>query len=296
MSELIVEQQADYWVGRFNAMASPCEVLMEVTSRAEAEMLAQCAYDEAKRVEQKFSRYRDDNIIYTINNSEGQPVEVDDETANLLDYAEQCYQLSEGRFDITSGLLRQVWQFDGSANLPSAELVELLMLSISWKKVTWQRPFITLLAGMEIDLGGIGKEYAVDTTTKLLNEKTAASLLVNFGGDLAVTKARKSGQGWYVAVDNPDQCGTSTGQEIEVKQGALATSGDAQRYLLKEGVRYSHILDPTNGWPVVDAPRSVTVFAASCTEAGILATLSMMHGLNAESFLDEQQVKSWVVR
>ncbi len=296
MSDLIVEQQADYWVGRFKAMASPCEVLMEVSNYSDAEMLAQSAYDEAKRIEHKFSRYRDDNIIYEINTSKGKAIKVDDEMANLLDYADHCYQLSEGRFDITSGLLRQAWKFDGSDNLPPIELIERLKLSISWKKVDWQRPYITLPSGMEIDLGGIGKEYAVDTSTNLLKQKTAASLLINFGGDLAVTALRKNGEGWCVAVDSPDQVGSSTGQEIELKQGALATSGDAQRYLLKESVRYSHILDPTTGWPVVDAPRSVTVFAASCTEAGILASLSMMHGSGAEAFLNEQQIRSWVVR
>ncbi len=296
MSDLIVEQQADYWVGRFKAMASPCEVLMEVSNPSDAEMLAQLAHDEAKRIEQKFSRYRDDNIIYKINTSKGRAVAVDDEMANLLDYADHCYQLSEGRFDITSGLLRQAWKFDGSDNLPPTELITHLKFSISWKKVTWQRPYITLPAGMEIDLGGIGKEYAVDTSNNLLKQKTAASLLINFGGDLAVTGPRKNGGGWCIAVDSPDQSGSSIGQEIELKQGALATSGDAQRYLIKEGVRYSHILDPTTGWPVIDAPRSVTVFAANCTEAGILATLSMMHGSGAEAFLNEQKIRSWVVR
>ncbi len=296
MGDLIVERQADYWVGRFNAMASPCEVLMEVSNRSDAVALAQSAYDEAKRIEHKFSRYRDDNTIYKINTSQGRAIAVDDEVANLLDYADHCYQLSERRFDITSGLLRQAWKFDGSDNLPPVELIERLKSFISWKKVTWQRPYITLPTGMEIDLGGIGKEYAVDTSTNLLKQKTAASLLINFGGDLAVTGPRKNGGGWCVAVDSPDRSGSSTGQEIELKQGALATSGDAQRYLLKAGIRYSHILDPTTGWPVVDAPRSVTVFAANCTEAGILATLSMMHGSGAEAFLNEQQIRSWVVR
>ncbi|MCF6282696.1 MAG: FAD:protein FMN transferase [Candidatus Polarisedimenticolaceae bacterium] len=296
MADLHIEQQADYWLARFTAMASPCELLMEVANRTEAEALAQCAYDEAKRIERTFSRYRDDNIIHQINTSSGCPIEVDEEMANLLDYADHCYQLSEGRFDITSGLLRQAWKFDGSDNLPETALIERLRLSVSWKKVIWQRPFITLPKGMEIDLGGIGKEYAVDSTTNLLRQKTAASLLINFGGDLAVTHARKSGNGWCVAIDHPDRCGSSSGQEIEIKQGALATSGDAQRYLLKDGIRYSHILDPTTGWPVAETPRSVTVHAANCTEAGILATLSMLHGRGAEAFLKQQQVTSWVLR
>lgn len=293
---LVVEQHTGYWVGRFMAMASPCELLMEVSNRLMAETLTQDAHREAKRIEHKFSRYRNDNIIHKINTSQGDRVEVDEETANLLDYADHCYLLSEGRFDVTSGLLRQAWKFDGSDNLPDAALVERLKSRLSWQRVIWQRPFITLPDGMEIDLGGIGKEYAADITRNQLMSRCSESILVNFGGDLCVTGARREGQGWRVAIDSPDQSGHSSGQEIELKQGALATSGDAQRYLLKEGIRYSHILDPTTGWPVADAPRSVTVHALNCTEAGILATLAMLHGREAESFLEDQQIESWVLR
>jgi thiamine biosynthesis lipoprotein len=296
MKDLHLEQHTDYWAGHFTAMASPCVLLMEAANRSEAEALAQYAFSEAKRIEKKFSRYRDDNIIYEINRSRGQPIEVDEELANLFDYADQCYQLSEGRFDITSGLLRQAWKFDGSDNLPSNALVKRLKKHISWKKVTWQRPYITLPEGMELDLGGIGKEYAVDKTKNQLMQMTRSSLLVNFGGDLCISGPRKEGQGWHVAIDDPLHKGHSSGQEIEVKQGALATSGDAQRYLLKDGIRYSHILDPTTGWPVTEAPRSVTVHAPSCTEAGILATLAMLHGKEAESFLEEQEITAWVMR
>jgi thiamine biosynthesis lipoprotein len=85
-------------------------------------------------------------------------------------------------------------------------------------------------------------------------------------------------------------------KNFELHRGGIATSGDARRFLLKDGIRYSHILNPLTGWPVKDAPRSITVLADTCTEAGILATLAMLQGTAAEQFLDEQQVKYWIIR
>ncbi|HKI73605.1 MAG TPA: FAD:protein FMN transferase, partial [Pseudomonadales bacterium] len=120
--------------------------------------LGRIAEAEAKRIEIKYSRYRDDSVTAKINNSRGQPVEVDDETAALLDYADECYELSDGLFDITSGALRRAWRFDGSSNLPSCEEVIAILPCVGWNKITWQRPYITLPANMEIDFGGIGKE------------------------------------------------------------------------------------------------------------------------------------------
>jgi thiamine biosynthesis lipoprotein len=83
---------------------------------------------------------------------------------------------------------------------------------------------------------------------------------------------------------------------INLSCGALATSGDTQRYLLRDGVRYGHILDPTTGWPVENAPRSITVAADTCTQAGMLSTLAMLRGTHAEAFLEEEGVQFWCLR
>lgn len=295
-----LERVQDYWVGRFEAMASPCEVLLDVDSRAEAERLFDIARDEARRIEHKFSRYRDDSAVQRINRGTGTPVEVDAETAALLDYAAQCHALSEGRFDITSGVLRRVWTFDGSDRVPSEEAVAALLPRIGWHKVRWERPRITLPAGMEIDLGGLGKEYAVDRSARLLADATEASVLVNYGGDLYVNRVRRNGRGWFVGVEDPASGlavtdGRYSVHRFELQHGGLATSGDARRYLFRHGQRYSHILDPTTGWPVPDAPRSVTVAAATCTEAGLLATFAMLRGRDARRFLAAEGVRHWCV-
>ncbi|KAA1175712.1 FAD:protein FMN transferase [Marinobacter salinexigens] len=285
------------WQGRFKAMASPCEILMEGVSRAQAEEALRYAARETWRLEHKFSRYVEGNPVDRINRSHGKPVVVDDELSLMLDYAAQCFELSDRRFDITSGVLRRAWRFDGSDRLPEKSDTDNLLRLVGWNKLNWQRPTLTLPEGMEIDFGGIGKEYAVDRIVLDLNRSLpkGTSLLVNFGGDLACNGARTNGQAWVVGVEDHKKLSDST-ETLSLRGGALATSGDSRRYLVKDGVRYGHILDPRTGWPVPEAPHSVTVAAPTCTLAGMLATFAMLQGSEAEEFLQQQQVQYWVQR
>lgn len=285
----------DYWCGRFQAMGSPCEVLLSYDSEQQARELTLLVQAEALRIEQKYSRYRDDNIIFQINHAEGQAIELDEESAQLVDYARLCHQLSQGRFDITSGILRQVWCFDGSDHLPSQEQIDPLLALIGFQRLNWQNPSLQIPRGMEIDLGGIGKEYAVDRAAMLLQQQGVESGLVNFGGDLHVIGPRAADIPWTIAIEDPELQQAAKGS-IRLSRGAMATSGDSHRYLLKNGIRYSHILDPTTGWPVPDAPRSVSVIAATCLEAGMLATFAMLKGIEAESFLHEEECEHWIIR
>jgi len=279
----------------FSAMASPCEVRVESPSAMLTEQLGRIAETEARRIESKFSRYRDDSIITLINRSEGKVVTVDDETAALLDYADSCYHLSKSQFDVTSGVLRRIWRFDGSDNVPDKRRVKEILPYIGWSRVKWRRPNLILPRGMEIDFGGLGKEYAVDSAVLKIKQMSEVPVLVNFGGDLRVSGPRRDNLRWLVAIESADGNGV-TSSRLELLNGALTTSGDTRRYLIKNGVRYSHILDPRNGWPVRDAPRSVTVAAPTCMQAGVMSTLAMLKGKKAEDFLRREGVQSWVIR
>lgn len=278
----------------FFAMASPCEVLLEASDLRDARELGHLAAQEAWRIETKYSRYRPESIVSAINGSRGKSVVVDAETAALIDYAARCHALSAGGFDITSGVLRRCWTFDGSDHVPAPDDVARLLPLVGFDKVEWQSPRITLPAGMELDFGGFGKEYAVDRVLAIAAGRFPGAILVNFGGDLAANHAPSSAP-WQVGVERPD-----TDREarllLELTRGGLATSGDTRRFLLRDGVRYSHILDVRTGWPVANVPRSVTVAAASCVEAGMLATLAMLQGSRAEAFLEEQGVRYWSLR
>ena len=275
-------------------MACPCEALIDAPDEATARRAARAVAAEAWRIERKFSRYRDDNLVHAINHADGKPVQVDEETARLLDYAADCHELSDGLFDLTSGVLRQVWKFDGSDRLPAAEAIAKVMQRVGWRKVRWEPPMLRLEPGMEIDFGGIGKEYAVDRAAQLGLEAGGAPLLVNFGGDLYATGPRRDGSPWSVAIESVTVGGGTP--RIELRRGGVTTSGDARRFLLKDGVRYGHILDPRTGWPVQDAARSVTVLADNCTQAGLLSTLAILQGKGAEAFLEHEGVTHWVMR
>ena len=273
-------------------MGSPCELLCEAQSARDAEALATLVAAEAWRIEEKLSRYIDGNIIQQINSAAGKPVTVDTETAQLLDFAQTLYTMSDAAFDITSGVLRRAWTFDGSDNIPSTSDVRALLSLVGWDKVDWQSPRLILPAKMEIDLGGIGKEYAVDRAVDILRSKRKTPCLVNFGGDLAVTGPPQMRKAWTVGIE---PVGNSV-KLIELRHGALATSGDARRFLLKDGIRYGHVIDPRTGWPVEQAASSITVAADTCTQAGMLSTLAMLKGPSAERFLDSQTEQYWCSR
>jgi FAD:protein FMN transferase len=277
-------------------MASPCEVLMDAAAKADARDIIEAVSAEAWRVEHKYSRYRADNIVHAINTSGGREVVVDEETAALLDFSAQLHALSDGRFDITSGVLRRAWTFDGGSHVPARGEIEGIRALVGWNQVSWKRPALRMQPGMEIDFGGIGKEYAVDRASALARQMNEESCLVNFGGDLALSRPRRSGIAWRVGVEAASSRDAGAVRMIEVRQGALATSGDTYRYVARDGRRYTHILDPRTGYPIENAPRCVTVAAGSCTQAGMLTTLALMQGAHAEKFLEDACVQFWVQR
>ena len=279
----------------FMAMNSPCEVLLDGGTERVMQMLGQLAGAEARRIEHTYSRYRSDSLLSAVNRSAGMPVAITPEMAALLDYADTCFRLSDGRFDITSGVLRRAWRFDETATMPSASAIGALLPLIGWEKIERGPATVTVPPGMELDFGGLGKEYAVDRVLLMLAEKTDVPVLVNFGGDLRVTGPRRDGSAWQIAIDAVDP-GAESPAAIALKQGALTTSGDARRSIVIDGTRYGHILDPRSGWPVQNAPRSVTVAAPTCMEAGIMSTLAMAHGAAAEQFLRDEQQSAWVLR
>ena len=293
--ELTIEPRGEHLVAAcFTAMASPCEVLLPTNDRPAALQLGTLVAQEAWRIEKKFSRYRPDSVTAWIHANCGTAIDVDPETASLIDFASQCFQISDGLFDITSGILRQAWKFDGSDRVPEPEAIEQLLPLIGFDKLEWRSPRLLLPMGMELDFGGIGKEYAVDRAYELLAANRRDPFLINFGGDLRANRAPSHGS-WQVGIERPDALREAT-MILELERGALATSGDSRRYLLKDGVRFGHLLDPRTGWPVAGAPRSVTVAASSCTEAGLLATLALLQGNRAKELLEQEGVRYWLVQ
>lgn len=280
----------------FSALGGPCEVLVDGDETAAVTAALMAVAQEAWRIEDKFSRYKPSGVVHHINTTAGEAISLDDESAGLIDYAHACHRLSAGRFDITSGVLRKVWRFEAGHRIPTHKAVARVQALVGWHKVQWRKPTLQLRAGMEIDLGGIGKEYAVDRAAALLAQSGCLASLVNFGGDLRANGPRRNGAPWMIGIDDPRATGEQCLSGRPLALGAMATSGDARRFILARGRRYGHILDPRTGWPVVDAPHSVTVQAPTCLEAGMLATFGILQGHQAEAFLQSQQVLHLVVR
>ena len=285
----------------FDAMASPCEILLDSHDVTLAQKIATLACQEVWRIEDKFSRYNNHGLCAQINQSQGLSVAIDPETVQLLQFANQCYQLSDGLFDLTAGVLRRAWRFDGSDHIANQSQIDALLPLVDWQKVSFDANSITLPSGMELDFGGIGKEYAVDRVILLIKHLTTTAALVNLGGDLAATGPRQHQQNWLVGIEHPGLDAYNNQLIVSLQQGALATSGDAKRFLLRDGIRYSHILNAKTGWPMTNAARSVTVAAPQCTQAGLLATLALLQGSDAEPFLAEQTIanqplKYWLIR
>jgi thiamine biosynthesis lipoprotein len=259
-------------------MGCPCALELTGRSRPRLEAIARAAVDEVGRIEAKYSRYRSDSLTSRINRSAGDPdgVIVDDETAALLDYADTAHRESGGLFDITSGSLRRAWDFR-SGRLPSrAEIAELLP-RIGWEKLRWERPRLVLPeAGMEVDFGGFGKEYAADRAAALCGERSVRHGLVDLGGDLAVIGPHPDGSPWRVGIRHPRAPGSAIAT-LSVAAGGIASSGDYERFMIVDGVRYGHILDPRSGWPV-EGLAGVTVAASHCLLAGTATTVAMLKG------------------
>ena len=189
---------------------------------------------------------------------------IDAETAALLRYADECFALSDGRFDLTSGVLRRVWNFRAAApRLPARAALDAARALIGWQDVEWDDRAIRLpRAGMEIDFGGIGKEYAADRVATICREHGIASGLVNLGGDVRAIGAQPDGAPWRVGIRHPRDPGRAIAV-LDVVDAAVATSGDYERFVEIDGVRYCHLLDPRTGMPVAHW-QSVSVVAPLC--------------------------------
>ena len=273
----------------FEAMASRCEIRIAVPDPQVGAILAQQAVTEVRRIETRYSRYRPDSAVSRINAAAGDEwVSCDAETVALLDYADTLYLSSGGLFDITCGVLRRAWDFR-RAQVPSPEVLEPLLALVGWRRVKRDGDRVHLPQdGMEIDFGGFGKEYAADRAAALLMELGVRHGYVNLGGDMRFIGAQLDGEPWIIGIQDPRDP-ERTVASIPVSHGALATSGDYERYFDLDGRRYCHILDPRSGMPVSHW-RSVSVLAPLAIAAGSCSTIAMLKQADGLDFLEQSGI------
>lgn len=275
-------------------MGGPNEVLLGGCASAAAVAACDAAVAEVERIESKYSRYRTDSALSHLNAAAGQGwVSVDEETRQLLDYADACYRASSGLFDITSGVLRRAWDFSGRQGppcLPDPSLLAQLVRRVGWERVERRGERVRLARETELDLGGIAKEYAVDRVCALLWSLGVRHALVNLGGDTRVFGGQPTPSGqtapWRIGVAHPRNEGAVLGT-VALTDGAVASSGDYERYVEIEGRRFCHVLNPRTGMSV-SYWQSVTVVAPVCVSAGSASTIAMLLEAHAGAFLQEQ--------
>ena len=271
---------AGFYKLAFQAMGTVCRVhfrsLNPTLARDfQGEVLRWIAQFEAK-----YSRFIGDSLISRINAAAGEHwVEIDAETENILKLCGEMVFFTRGAFDPTSLPLIQLWNWKANPPIvPTDAQIAAARELTGWTKVQ-RRPGAIFLprAGMSLDLGGIGKEYAVDRVVMMALERGIEHVLVDFGQDVRVHGSPPEGESWHIGLDdpkNPGQCWTG----VVVTNHAVATSGDYLRHFTKDGRRYGHIIDPRTGLPVWNGCLSVSVIAPTCTVAGILTTSAFILG------------------
>jgi thiamine biosynthesis lipoprotein len=260
----------------FKAMGAPCEIQLYAESHTEAKRVSGLAMADVHRLESRYSRYRSDSFLSAINRvaAIGGSIPVDDETAGLLNYAATCHRESDGLFDITSGILRRAWRFD-LGKLPDRAEVQSLLDKVGWHRVRWTPPVLEFpVSGMEIDFGGVVKEYAADRVAALCWEAGMRHGIVNLGGDIKIIGPHPDGGPWRIGIRHPRRPDAVI-RTLPLHNGALASSGDYERCIVLDGVRYGHVLNPKTGWPVRYL-ASVSVAADLCVIAGSASTIAML--------------------
>ncbi|MFM2082600.1 MAG: hypothetical protein RL380_1291 [Verrucomicrobiota bacterium] len=273
---------AGFYKLTFHAMGTVCRVNFRLLNPTAArdfqgELLRWVANFEAK-----YSRFLANSLISRINAAAGEHwVELDAETENILKLCGEMFFFTRGTFDPTALPLIQLWNWKANPPvMPTTAQIAAARELCGWNKIQ-RRPGAIFLprAGMSLDLGGIGKEYAVDCVVTLALQAGIENVLVDFGQDVRVHGAPPEGGAWHIGLEDPKNPGQLwTG--VAVTKHAVATSGDYLRHFTQDGRRYGHIIDPRDGSPVSNGCLAVSVIAPTCTVAGILTTSAFVLGVH----------------
>jgi thiamine biosynthesis lipoprotein len=240
----------------------------------------QFAIDWVARFEARYSRFLPDSIVGRINaRAGGDWVEFDEEAEELFAACDRMHGISNGIFDPATLPMLKLWNWKAEPpTVPTESAIIAARELCGWEKVQRRPRAMRLpIAGMGIDLGGIGKEYAVDCLVQMARQRGITNIMVDIGQDLRVSGHPPDKDGWYIGLeepDEPDRCWTA----LRLTDQAVATSGDYFRRFEHGGRRYGHILDLRSGQPVDNGCQAASVIAPSCVLAGVLSTAAFIVG------------------
>jgi thiamine biosynthesis lipoprotein len=272
--------EAGYHKLSFTAMSTTCRVHFQAADAKLAEVFQTEVLNWVSWFEARYSRFIPDSLIGRINTAAGEHwVEIDPETEALFKLCQDMIFFTRGVFDPTALPLMKLWNWKAQPPvMPVPEAVRTAQELVGWSKVR-RRPGAIFLprSGMMLDLGGIGKEYAVDRVLTMGLQHGIENILVDFGQDVRVHGHPPGHESWVIGLEDPHQPGKCWTAVI-VNNHAVATSGDYVRHFVFQGRRFGHIIDPRTGYPVDNGVLSVSVVAPHCTFAGILSTAAFVLG------------------
>lgn len=256
-------------------LGSPFEVTVVAKDSVKANQYIDLAVGEVKRIENLISDWIPATQIAEVNRNAGiKAIKVDAEVFNLVGRAIKISQITSGAFDITYASMDKVWKFDGSMKtMPTAEVIKKSVAKIGYQNIILDKKEQTIflkLEGMKLGLGGIGQGYIADKVKELLLSKGCLSGLVNVSGDINAWGKQPDEKPWTVAIVNPLNK-NKVFASFSLEDSAVETSGSYEKYVVFNGIRYSHIIDPRTGYPATGIV-SVSVFAKQTEIADALAT------------------------
>lgn len=265
----------------FRALGTACMIRYVASTDEAARQFEHAVRQWVEVFEGRYSRFRPESIVSRINSFAGTSwVEVDAEMEEMLDICAELHRMTGGILDVTAGPLIRLWDYHNpAAVLPDAARVKEVRELVGWTKVQRAPGRIFLpRAGMALDFGGWGKEWAVDAVAQLAASFGISQVLVDFGHDIRCIGNPPGRPAWHVGLEDPAQPGTHRGSVALLAGKGIASSGDYLRGFTRDGRRYGHIVDPRTGEPVAHDCRQVTVISGSCLQAGILSTTAFILG------------------
>jgi thiamine biosynthesis lipoprotein len=260
---------------KLSMLGSPFEITVVAKDTVEGNKYCDLAVAEVKRIENLISDWIPTTQISEVNHNAGQkPVKVDREVFDLVERSIKISQITSGAFDISYASMDKIWKFDGSMKeMPTAEAIKKSVAKIGYKNIILDSKEQTIFlknAGMKLGLGGIGQGYIADKIKELLISKGCISGIVNVSGDINTWGKQPDGKLWTVGIVNPMNK-NKIFATFPLENSAVETSGSYEKYVIFNGIRYSHIIDPRTGYPAMGVV-SVSVFAKQTEIADALAT------------------------
>ncbi len=261
--------------------------LCKITTWGPAKGTANAAFDRIQEIDERMSVNRAESEVSRINAAAGTAaVAVSADTFEVIREAVAFSRLGDGRFDLTVGPLVKLWGIGTDvARVPARDEIAAALALVGWRDVELSEPDATVFlhrAGMAIDLGAIAKGYAADEAAVVLAAGGVTTALIDLGGNLLTLGAKPDGSPWRIGLQDPDPSvprGTHIGVVEFEGSRAVVTSGTYERYFVRDGVRYHHLLDTATGSPVANGLVAVTIFTARSFEADGWSTLVFASGL-----------------